>query len=51
MMEKVSIVKYLNGGVTLEEIDRMPLDEYQALKYAVTILMEKEKKELEKAKK
>jgi len=47
----LSIVKYLNGGVTLKDIMEMDLDDFYALKHAVVFLGEKEKKELDKLKK
>jgi hypothetical protein len=48
---KVTIAKYLQGGVTLKELDDMPYHEYLTLAQAVNHLLYLEKKEMEKVKK
>jgi hypothetical protein len=45
-----SIVKYLQGGVTLEEIMDMDIQDYALLKHAVEFLGKKEKEEIDKLK-
>ena len=41
----------MKGGITLSEIDRMSITDYQLLKHAVAYIIKQEKKEMEKTKK